>query len=73
VLDTFDFDFNKKMNRALVYDLAKEFPGVPPARLFEAIYLALVGRKRGPRAGAFIAFVGTEFAKKRFIDAAQAS
>jgi lysyl-tRNA synthetase class 1 len=55
---------------ALVYDLAKEFPGVPPAKLFEAIYLALVGRARGPRAGAFIAFVGEEFAKKRFVEAA---
>jgi len=58
---------------ALVYDVAKgEFPEVPPPRLFEAIYLALVGRTRGPRAGAFIAFVGEEFAKKRFLEAAEA-
>ena len=58
---------------ALVYELAKEFPEVPPAKLFEAIYLALVGRARGPRAGAFIAFVGEEFAKRRFLEAAEAA
>jgi lysyl-tRNA synthetase class 1 len=58
---------------ALVYDLAKEFPDSPPAKLFEAIYLALVGRTRGPRAGAFIAFVGADFVKKRFAEAADAT
>lgn len=58
---------------ALVYDLAKEFPDSPPAKLFEAIYLALVGRARGPRAGSFIAFVGVDFVKKRFVEAADAA
>lgn len=55
---------------ALIYELAKECEGVPPAHLFEAIYLALAGKTQGPRAGTFLAFVGTEFAARRFTQAA---
>ncbi len=55
---------------ALVYELAKEIEGVPPARLFEAIYLALAGKRKGPRAGAFLAFIGIDFVKRRFLQAA---
>ena len=55
---------------ALIYELAKEREGVPPAHLFEAIYLALAGKTQGPRAGAFLAFVGSEFAARRLMEAA---
>ena len=57
---------------ALVYELAKEFPETTPAHLFEAVYLALIGKTRGPRAGAFISFVGVEFSVRRFREAAGA-
>jgi lysyl-tRNA synthetase class 1 len=54
----------------LVYDLAKEIPGSVPARLFEAIYIALLGKPRGPRAGSFIAILGVPFCSERFRQAA---
>jgi len=51
---------------ALVYGLAGEFAGVKPAALFEAIYIALLGKPRGPRAGWFIALLGPAFCAERF-------
>ena len=50
----------------LVYELAKAFPGTKPAVLFQAIYVALLGKPRGPRAGAFIASLGPAFCAERF-------
>ena len=50
----------------LVYALAQEFPGAKPARLFQAVYLALLGKPKGPRAGAFIAALGATFCAARF-------
>jgi lysyl-tRNA synthetase class 1 len=55
---------------ALVYALAKEVPGAKPAELFQAIYLALLGKPRGPRAGWFVAALGPEFCAARFREAA---
>lgn len=55
---------------ALVYEIAGGFPGIKPAALFRAIYVALLGKSRGPRAGAFIAALGAEFCARRFRDAA---
>ncbi len=43
-----------------------------PADLFEAIYLALLGRARGPRAGWFIALLGPAWCAGRFREAARA-
>jgi lysyl-tRNA synthetase, class I len=57
---------------ALVYELAQEFPDTRPADLFQAIYLVLLGKPRGPRAGWFISVVGPEFARERFREAARA-
>ena len=53
----------------LIYDLAKEFPGAKPAELFQALYVALLGRPRGPRAGSFIAALGPGFCASRFAEA----
>jgi lysyl-tRNA synthetase class 1 len=53
----------------LIYALAAEFKGVKPAALFEAIYLALLGKPRGPRAGWFVALLGAEFCTARFREA----
>jgi lysyl-tRNA synthetase class 1 len=54
----------------LIYDLAKAFPGAKPAELFQALYVALLGKSRGPRAGLFIAALGPEFCAARFALAA---
>lgn len=54
----------------LVYALAKDFPAVKPAELFQAIYVALLGKPRGPRAGLFIAALGPGFCAARFAEAA---
>jgi len=54
----------------LVYALAKEFPEVPPAQLFQALYVALLGKPKGPRAGLFIAALGPAFCAERFAAAA---
>ena len=50
----------------LIYDLAKEFPRTKPAELFQALYVALLGKPRGPRAGSFIAALGPGFCAARF-------
>lgn len=57
---------------ALIYDLAQTLPGLKPAEAFRAIYLALLGKTRGPRAGAFVALLGAEFCARRFREAAAA-
>jgi lysyl-tRNA synthetase class 1 len=54
----------------LIYAIAKEFPASKPARLFEALYVALLGKPRGPRAGSFIAALGPGFCAARFAEAA---
>lgn len=56
----------------LVYDLAAGQEGVKAAVLFQAIYVALLGKPRGPRAGAFIAALGPAFCAERFREAASA-
>jgi lysyl-tRNA synthetase class 1 len=57
-----------------VYDLAKssEIVGTKPAELFQAIYLALLGKPRGPRAGWFLALLGPGRSAERFREAARA-
>jgi lysyl-tRNA synthetase class 1 len=49
---------------ALVYELA-EARGLSAKEAFRAIYLAILGRPRGPRAGDFLAFLGPEFSAER--------
>jgi lysyl-tRNA synthetase class 1 len=56
----------------LVYDIAKEFPGIKPAQLFQALYIALLAKPRGPRAGTFIAALGGRVCAERFREAAMA-
>ncbi len=48
-----------------VYEV-KEKLGLSPKELFEAIYLSLLGKAKGPRAGFFLASLEPEFVKKRF-------
>lgn len=49
----------------LIYK-AKDECKIEPQVLFEAIYLSLVAKKRGPRAGMFLASLDTNFVKTRF-------
>lgn len=53
-----------------IWETAGEFEGAKPGELFKAIYLALLGKPRGPRAGWFIALLGSLFCKRRFEEAA---
>jgi len=53
-----------------IYETAGEISDAKPAKLFQAIYLSLLGKPRGPRAGWFIALLGTLFCKRRFEQAA---
>ncbi len=54
----------------LIYNIAAGFESTPPAELFQAIYFALLGKARGPRAGSFIAILGPGFCARRFAEAA---
>jgi lysyl-tRNA synthetase class 1 len=53
-----------------IYAIAGQFDGVAPRALFPAIYLALLGKPRGPRAAAFIRVLGAGFCAGRFRAAA---
>ena len=55
---------------AQIHELAREFADGGPAELFRAIYLSLLGKARGPRAGWFIAVLGVDFCIRRFQEAA---
>jgi lysyl-tRNA synthetase class 1 len=51
----------------VIYDVTGELSGeAKPAELFQAVYIAILGKPRGPRAGWFLAFLGAEFVKERF-------
>jgi lysyl-tRNA synthetase class 1 len=56
-----------------IHKLCGEFSPVPVGPLFEAIYLALLGKPRGPRAGTFLAALGPSFCARRFLEAAGGS
>ncbi|VUT25698.1 MAG: Lysine--tRNA ligase [Candidatus Methanolliviera sp. GoM_asphalt] len=49
----------------MIYKVAEE-AGLKTKNLFEAIYISLLDKKSGPRAGLFIESVGIGFVKKRF-------
>jgi lysyl-tRNA synthetase class 1 len=51
-----------------IYEIA-EGVDLEPAKLFQAIYLVLLGRSSGPRAGAFISALDRDFVVERFREA----
>jgi lysyl-tRNA synthetase, class I len=55
----------------LIYTLKDELDAKPDL-LFKAIYLALLGKTQGPRAGWFLSTLDTAFVKRRFAEAAAA-
>jgi len=56
--------------QSLIHGLTKEFPDDKPGVLFQAIYVSLLGKPRGPRAGWFVALLGPAFCARRFKEAA---
>ncbi len=48
----------------LVYEVASEV-GIKPAKAFQAIYKAILGKSYGPRAGYFIKSLGIEWVKQK--------
>ena len=54
-----------------IWEVAGEFEDARPPELFQAIYLALLGKAKGPRAGAFLSVLGVEFVAKRFSEASR--
>ncbi|MBZ5639444.1 MAG: lysine--tRNA ligase [Acidobacteriia bacterium] len=58
---------------SLIYRIAGEIPEVRPAELFESIYISLLGKPRGPRAGWFVSLLGASFCARRFHEAAGGS
>jgi lysyl-tRNA synthetase class 1 len=55
----------------VIYEVTGELSDeAKPGELFKAIYIAILGKARGPRAGWFLAFLGAEFVRERFREAA---
>jgi lysyl-tRNA synthetase class 1 len=56
----------------LIYDLIEAQSAPSPAPFFAAIYLAFIGKERGPRAGHFLAALPAEFVRTRLQEAGEA-
>jgi len=62
-------DMDGEQIHALIYDLARETRLPKTTAAFEAIYLAFLGKRQGPRAGWFLAFLDRDFTLNRLRDA----
>ncbi len=71
--ETLEGEMDGERIHAIVYAIAAEFPSTKPADLFQAIYLSLLGKPRGPRAGWFVSVLGPKFCAERFHEAAMAA
>jgi lysyl-tRNA synthetase class 1 len=56
----------------LIYDLIKERGAPSPGPYFKAIYIAFIGKERGPRAGHFLAALPRDFVLSRLREAGSA-
>lgn len=56
----------------LLYSTAVEM-GMKPKLAFSTVYMVLLGKSSGPRAGWFLAGAGTDFVRRRFEEAARVS
>ncbi|RLF13282.1 MAG: lysine--tRNA ligase [Thermoprotei archaeon] len=61
-----EWNLNELNNK--LFDLARSM-GLPPSQFFEAAYMALMGRRSGPRLVNFIAAIGREKAAEMFLRA----
>lgn len=67
--DIFKKEFTPLELHNHIYEVAGEI-GLKPAELFSAVYLALMGKSVGPRAGTFISALERDFVVSRFREAA---
>jgi lysyl-tRNA synthetase class 1 len=63
LLDIEEMDADLIQNK--IFTIAKEEIGMPPRRLFEAMYQLILGKKSGPRFGAFISLLDKEWLLER--------
>ncbi|HEU5320441.1 MAG TPA: lysine--tRNA ligase, partial [Methylomirabilota bacterium] len=56
----------------LIYEVIRERDAGSPAPYFTALYLALIGQAKGPRAGHFLAALPASFVRQRLRAAAAA-
>ena len=63
-------DMKAEAIHAMVYAAAAEGDSLKPAEAFQALYLALLGTRRGPRIGWFLAFLDRNFVVRRLQEAA---
>jgi len=70
--DQLDETLDAEAIHRTIHDLATSSNAVPPAELFRAVYLALLGKPRGPRAGWFVQLLGPSFCAQRLREAAAA-
>lgn len=63
------YNKNAEELHAEVYTLAQELE-LTANKIFQAIYIAILGQKSGPRAGYFLASLDPEFVAKRFMEVA---
>ncbi|MGB3682118.1 MAG: lysine--tRNA ligase [Rubrobacteraceae bacterium] len=59
------FSQNEEVIQSVLYDTSKEM-GLSPRKAFAAVYTVLIGRKNGPKAGAYIAQRSTMLVVKHF-------
>lgn len=57
---------------SVLYGL-KESKGLQPKEIFEAVYVSILGKRKGPRAGFFLASLDHDFVVSRFKEAANVS
>lgn len=55
----------------LIYEIKEEL-GIAPGAVFKAIYVSLLGKDRGPRAGWFLSSLDIDFLRTRFAEASAA-
>ncbi len=71
-LDTLARRLQPRMNAEQIHNLIyaiRDELGMSPGAAFEAIYVSLLGKNRGPRAGWFLSSLDPDFVKKRFKEA----
>ncbi|MDR2733282.1 MAG: lysine--tRNA ligase [Spirochaetota bacterium] len=68
----FTDDMDANALHGLFYEAQAEC-NIPAQEIFEAFYLAMIGKKRGPRAGWFIQIMGVAPVRARLLEAATAT
>jgi lysyl-tRNA synthetase class 1 len=70
VISTIESHKDPEALQVALYDMAKEV-GIPGKDAFQALYIALIGKPFGPKAGWFINSLDKNFVVKRLEDASK--